>query len=387
MAYFLDIFSAYIIGGMELCAQLYFFLRFLNKRLRPLHFVFCGLLTLVVMRLSYGIACSLTSMVHPFLFSIYSVRAGILCSLLWDIVELFLSLACYIGILKYFSPKERENDIYVMLFSMPVFLIFFMLEYVKKEIYGNDILTDNQGNVLNANHGQMLILQVLAMASLFCILLGYQKMEENFRLNRELSLLTQEENYFRQYVTEAKMHEDETKSFRHDVKNHMVVLKELLRQGEVGQALDYVGDMEELAGKCSFPFCTNHPLADILIHRKLGLAESRGISVCCSLLLPYPCQMRDIDLCIILSNALDNAVKGCGINEEGEKYIRVEGKSQGDFLFIEISNSYDGKKRFREGTGLKNVRAAARKYHGQVNLTVKDGEFCFSVLLSGTGFP
>ncbi|MDE6980208.1 MAG: GHKL domain-containing protein [Lachnospiraceae bacterium] len=387
MAYLADIFSGYIIVGIDLCVQVYFFLRFLKKRVRPLSLVFCGLLTYVIMRLSYGMACSLNGMVHPFLFSLCSVKAGSLCSLLGGFFSLFLSLACYVGILKYFSPVERENDRYVMFFSLPVFLIFFMVEYILREIYGNTIVTDIRGNVLNARHGQMLALQSLAMASLFCVLLGYKKMEENFRLNREFALLTQEERYLYQYAAEAKVHEEETKSFRHDIKNHMVVLGELLRHNKVEQARHYLGEMEELAAQCSFSFCTNHPLADILVNRKLGLAESRGIDVECSLLLPYPCQVRDIDLCIILSNVLDNAVSGCGRANEVEGYIHVTGKYQGDFIFMEVSNSYDGENRIREGTGLKNIRAVAEKYQGRVKVSAEDRAFTISILLNHLHHP
>lgn len=204
----MHIFSVYIVGGIELCSQLYFFLSYLKKSLRPLNLFFSGLLTFSVMWLSYGIVCSLTCMVHPFLFSLFSARAGIMCSILGDVLTLFLSLACYFFILKYFTPEEKKEDKYVMLFLLPVFLIFLLVEYIRREIYGNTILTDSGGNVLNAHHGQMLMLQVLAMASLVCVLMGYKKLEENFRLGRELALLTQAESYLRQYVTEAKMHEE-----------------------------------------------------------------------------------------------------------------------------------------------------------------------------------
>lgn len=52
-------------------------------------------------------------------------------------------------------------------------------------------------------------------------------------------------------------------------------------------------------------------MADILLENKLGLARGCGIETECSLILPYPCPIGDMDLCIILSNALDNAVNYC----------------------------------------------------------------------------
>ena len=58
----------------------------------------------------------------------------------------------------------------------------------------------------------------------------------------------------------------------------------------------------------SFPCSTNNPVVDILVGNKLGIAKSMGIDADCSLLLPYPCDIKDIDICIVLSNALDNAI-------------------------------------------------------------------------------
>ena len=79
----------------------------------------------------------------------------------------------------------------------------------------------------------------------------FARLLQNFRLSTELSLLEQEEHSLNQYV-EAKAHYDKTKSFRHDIKNHIAVVKELLQHGETQQALNYIGDMEEMTGELSF---------------------------------------------------------------------------------------------------------------------------------------
>ena len=107
-----------------------------------------------------------------------------------------------------------------------------------------------------------------------------------------------------------------------------------------------------------------------------------GINVSCSLLLPYPCGLRDIDLCIVLSNALDNAIHACKNMDAGlEKYIRVSGRMQGDFLMMEIENSFDGKGTCKQGTGLSNVKAVAEKYGGTMSIETQDNAFVLHVLL------
>ncbi len=160
------------------------------------------------------------------------------------------------------------------------------------------------------------------------------------------------------------------------------MVKKLLQSGKLKEAVSYIEDMDGMAEKMSFPCSTNNPVVDILVGNKLGIAKSMGIDVDCSLLLPYPCSLRDIDICIVLSNALDNAIQAVKSLDAGiEKYIRVSGRIQGDFLMMEIENSFHGKGAFKKGTGLSNVNAVAEKYGGAMNIETKENVFVLYVLL------
>jgi len=165
-----------------------------------------------------------------------------------------------------------------------------------------------------------------------------------------------EKHSLNQYVEEAKIRYEKTKSFRHDVKN--------------------------LTADMSFPVSTNNHVLDILIGNKLGIAKNNQIVVQCSFIASYPCGIADIDFCIIFSNALDNAISACNrMNHDEQKYIHVTGKVQGDFLLIEISNSYSGRGSLRSGTGLANIKAVAEKYHGAMEVRTDGEKFTLSVLL------
>ncbi len=214
------------------------------------------------------------------------------------------------------------------------------------------------------------------------MMFSYKKLLENFHLHTKLSLLEQEEHSLNQYVAEAKNRYEKTKSFRHDIKNHLAVLKKLLQEGKTEQAVSYMGDMDEITEQLSFLCNTNNPAADILIENKLGMAKNMGIDVSCSLSLQYPCLIRDIDFAVILSNAMDNAVYACkSMDDDDEKYIHVDGKIQGDFILIEIENSCQNKGAFKKGTGLLNIQTVVEKYHGAVDIKAQNHSFLLSVLL------
>ena len=343
--------------------------------------LFYAVLVVEVMQLCYGIVNSLSSILYPLMSAFNQNAVGIVFMLSGNIVSLLLAWLCYHMVWRYFSYYETIEKQYMFQVLIPILMIFIMGEYINSVIYGK-VATGNSGVMVYTNHYQMLVMQLLGMASLFCILLAYKKLLQNFRLSTELSLLEQEEHSLNQYVEEAKNHYEKTKSFRHDIKNHIVVIKNLLQCGKAEQALNYIGDMENMAEELSFPCSTNNPVVDILVGNKLGMAKSMGIDVCCSLLLPHPCGLRDIDVCIILSNALDNAIHACkNMEDNSKKYIHVSGRIQGDFLLMEVENSFQGNGIFKKGTGLSNVKAVVEKYHGAMSVKAQGGVFVLHVML------
>ena len=425
MENYINFFNSYVIGMIQMLTGFYFYRKFLQKRERislyllsaalgcvvmqaapaksiaqyliyTLLLVIIGIficradwksvilyavLTVEIMQLSLGIVNSLSGIVQPKPSYAHRNVSAVL-SILLGIAALVMAVVCYSVACRYFWYYETVEKQYLFMILVPILMIFFMDEYIGSIIYGNITVTNAGGIIVMANHYQMFVIQLFGMASLFCLMFAYKKLLQNFQLRTELSLLEQEERSFKQYVEEARARYEKTKSFRHDIKNHMTVIKDLLRNGDSEEALAYIGDLAEMTEELSFPCSTGSPVADILLGNKLGIAKSIGIAVDCSLILPYPCPVRDIDFGIILSNALDNAIRACrDINGGAETYIRVSGRIQGDFVLMEVENSFQEKGRAGEGTGLSNIRAVTEKYQGAMSIKTQGGSFILSVLL------
>ena len=437
MAEYLDFFNVYIMGAVEMSFQSYFLAKILKKKMwPPFYFLFAvcavivndlvpsgmftGFVVLVflltaygtfichadfkysllyaalameIMLLCSGIVNSLMSLPYPWLPAFFHETDNIAAMLVSEAASLVLTGFCYYMVYRYFSwddfdpvdtPKTTMGMQQMVLIFIPILMIFIMSSYINAIEYDFqfEISVDKGPAEHFFSHGQMLSMYFLGLASLFCILFSYKKLQQSFRFSTEISLMEQQEHSLNQYVEEAKARYDETKSFRHDIRNHIAVVKKLLQNGKLEEAITYVEDLDDMAEKMSFPCSTNNPVVDILVGNKLGIAKSMGIDVDCSLPLPYPCGIRDIDICIVLSNALDNAIHavknlGTGI----EKYIRVSGRIQGDFLMMEIQNSFHGKSAFKKGTGLSNVKKVAEKYGGAMSIETQEHVFVLHVLL------
>ena len=441
MAEYLDFVKIYSISVIETSFQLYFLAKILKKKLwPPAYFLFavcavtvnyflsagmlmgfivfvslltvCGTwachgdlkssllyaaLTTEIMRLCYGIVKSLISLLYPFLPAVFHDAASMAIMLAGEAALLALTGFCYYMVYRYFSDHTTAKMQQMFLIIIPILMIFIMSEYINviEFEFQYEVLEEGGPSGYLLSHWQMLVMHLLGLASLFCILFSYKKLQQNFRLSTELLLLEQEEHSLNQYVEEAKTRYDSTKSFRHDIRNHIAVVKNLLQNGKREEAVSYMEDMDDMAEKMSFPCSTNNPVVDILVGNKLGIAKSMGIDVGCSLLLPYPCGLRDIDICIVLSNALDNAIQACKSPEAGSppalsgacvagcpnRYIQVSGRIQGDFLMMEVENSFHGNSTFKKGTGLSNVKKVAEKYGGAMSIETQENVFVLHVLL------
>lgn len=434
MAEYLDFFNIYVIGLIEGTFQFYFMAKILKKKLLPpFYFLFgvcavivtrflsvgtvtgfvamvflltvCGILvchadfkssllyaalTTEIMLLCYGIVKSLIGLLYAWLPNFFYDTAGIAAMLTSEAASLLLTGVCYYMVYRYFSDYTASEMQQMFLVFIPVLMIFIMSEYINTLSFDYQfvVLEEDGSFEYLLSHWQLLAMHLLGLLSLFCILFSYKKLQQNFRLSTEISLLEQEEHSLNQYVEEAKTRYDETKSFRHDIRNHIAVVKNLLQSGKLEEAVSYMEDMDDMAEKMSFPCSTNNPVVDILVGNKLGIAKSMGIDVDCSLLLPYPCSLKDIDICIILSNALDNAVQAVKRLDAGmEKYIHVSGRIQGDFLMMEIENSFHEKGTFKKGTGLSNVKKVAEKYGGAMSIEAQENKFVLHVLLIHSQHP
>lgn len=342
-----------------------------------------SMLLMEIMALCYGVFNSVTGIISPYVFSAKLTGLSPFFMIVNNLLALGLAYGCCFIICRYLITERAEKNQYVLMITAPLLLIFLMSEYINQKLYSNSIVLDENGVMGAVNHGQMLAMNILGLFSIFSIIFAYNKLLLSFYACARISMLEQETRFQRQYVEEARLRYDKTRGFRHDIKNHFSVIKGLLENGLTDKAVDYINSVNSMSGEFSFSCRTNNPVLDIVIGNKMGIAEGLGIRVSCSLKVPQPCPVDDMDLCIILSNALDNALHECESLDTGlDKHIFISGLCQGDFLLINVENTCKGNKLIKTGTGLSNVKSVAEKYNGSLHLTCRDSVFSFSILLN-----
>ncbi len=335
-----------------------------------------AVLAFYVSQLSLGIINSVEAALFP-----RFIGSPLLYLLLLAAQVLFFTLCtgCYYAVLKLLAWTEDSQTPYI---GLPLFpgLFFFASElYILETAYSFFAPIVSLEEV--GKHSTLLLLQVMGSAALLCTLYAYRQLCQGFQAQAELQSLTQAAHTQKVYITEAQARYEQTRSFRHDIKNHLSVLDGLLRSGKLEEGREYLKKLEAVSEALSFPYQTGNPVVDILLGEKLGLAKEIVSEV--SLVLPKPCGIDDFDLCVLFANALDNAIAACRAHD-GAKAIRISGKQQGDFYMLTFENTCSDAPLPPAGTGLSNIKAVAEKYHGAL-LTEKNGQrFYLSVLLNAS---
>ena len=134
---------------------------------------------------------------------------------------------------------------------------------------------------------------------------------------------------------------------------------------------------------------THNPLLDSILSKKYEEAAQKGVTVYFDL-----CDLKEIpfdgmDMVIVLSNLLDNAIRAAAqalppevhvrIRKTPEEYlISVRNRVQEDLLLEEGKLPGTTKKESGHGMGLANVQDVLRKYGAEYTVSCRDRWFRFT---------
>lgn len=169
----------------------------------------------------------------------------------------------------------------------------------------------------------------------------------------------------------------ELQKFRHDYNNHLTVMQDLAGRKRYEELAKYVGQLGEIQAKRNF-ISTDNIICDAIVNQYYSKCRESGIQFSVIGKMPPGVDILETDLCIMLSNGVENAYEAA-IQCEGEKSIEIKIRSQANFTFIEIINSVDGsvsiedgfikttkEEKVNHGFGIKNMREAALRSGGSV---------------------
>ena len=238
---------------------------------------------------------------------------------------------------------------------------------------------------------------VMSIALLFLLflfntifLLMANSLNKNARLQQENQFLSMQQ----QRYESLKAAIEEARQARHDMRHQLNQISALAETGDLDGLKAYLAKTAARIPDLDMNFCENRA-ADSVVGYYCALAKREGIPFCARLDLPQTLPVDEMDMCLVLSNLLENAFEASLRTAPARRKIEITAYVHAErLLLVEVENAFDGavheksgvfrsSKRRENGIGIQSVRHIAEKTGGASTFTYQNGIFSAKVMLCG----
>ena len=286
---------------------------------------FLIILILVDALVSLGIDLTLS---HILINNINPLLYNFLKTTIFSIVIL-----CSFSFIKsFFKVNSKIMDI-KQNFVLSIFLPFFsiLVPYII-------IILDNVLNTAFTNYISLFISLGLIFLNVYLIKL-YEYLYKNNSLKNQLEILKEQSKMQLSYYESLSNKQIELKHYIHDVKRHIQTIQNLYATNQSELADQYIFDLYGVLQKFQYYFTSENKVLEILINDKIRKAKELNIEVSAiDNTISNLSFIKNIDLVLILSNLIDNAIDAAV--ECDEKYININIDNHYQLVYITIQNPY-----------------------------------------------
>lgn len=315
---------------------------------------------------------------------IVAVLAG--DSVMQDIAELSMTLPILLILLWRIAPAVRSVSHYPISFQC-------LFGIVPALYYGFDYLTRIYTNLLL--DGVLVAVEfmpfVCSVAYLFFLVRTSRAQQVYHWLEQTQAILNMQIEQAVREIAALRESQEKTSVYRHDMRHHMQYLSSCIENGQLKQAQIYIQEIcSEIAANRVTVFCENEA-ANLIFSTFAKRADDSGILMQVRAEIPQLISVSENDLCVLLSNALENALHAC--KDEKEKghagIIEVVVYVENEKLFLQITNTcgeditFAGgipvTNRSGHGIGVRSICAIVERYEGIYAFLVENGQFILRV--------
>ncbi len=252
--------------------------------------------------------------------------------------------------------------------------------------------------ILDADHNCFSLSSQLC--KLLLILFFFQAVLEMIqslaRQDGELHALTMREEYAIRNMEIMRQSQEETRSQRHELNHHMLALEEMLAHNQVEQAADYIRSLRERVSSLPSGAYSENLVINAVAGQYLNTAKAEGIKVDVDIKTGKSIPMKDEDLCVLLTNILENALEACrAMEDKSSRFIFLRISASEEHMALTCENSTDTSIPVTEndvipsskpdasnhGYGIPAIRRIVDKYYGILKLSRQNGSFLVKVSL------
>lgn len=307
------------------------------------------------------------------------------------LVRLILFLIILFVLRRYVRPLYRQIiEHWNVFFFVAAALTAAFVYYI---VSGEDIVRTLTEQAVPMN---LLVLITVAAYVSICYSLStlsreYTLREENLRMQNNQELLHLSASAMAERIKLLDEIRQQSRITAHDRRHFNNTLLELLEQRKTEEATAFLRRQAGMEPARVKNYCEN-TVVNAAVCYYAGLAENKGILTEISLDIPDALPVDSLELALVLSNLMENAVHACEVLEKDrERYIHFTCRHAGR-LALEISNPCNGSAGLDEngrpvakdsghGIGTKSVLAFAERHAAEVLYQIADSIFRVRMLI------
>ena len=302
--------------------------------------------------------------------------------------ELALTLPLLLGLLYFVAPAVRTIAGYKPAMQVRFGLIpavGYLFDYLTR-IY-TDLLA--QGTPAAVEFMPF----VCCVAYLAFVLRSSAENETRLRLEQTQENLHLQVTQATREIASLRESERRASTYRHDLRHHMQYLAGCIENGRTEQAQAYIREVcAEIESQKVRVFCENETV-NLILSAFAGRAEESGVPLRVRAEVHHCIPVAETDLCVLLSNALENALHACQrLRQTGEPCdIELVVYEKSGKFFLQVTNTCPPGVTFEKGLpvtrepghgiGVRSICSIAERYNGMYSFSEKDGRFVLRVSL------
>jgi signal transduction histidine kinase len=187
-------------------------------------------------------------------------------------------------------------------------------------------------------------------------------------------------------IEQLKKMQEQSVIYRHDLLHHLNYISSCIESEKTQDALSYIDEIcTDIHYQKVETYCENNAI-NLIIASYIAKAKKANIKVNFDLQIPAEVRIPITDLCIILANAMDNAIHACEkIQQSDKRSIYIAARMQKNKLFFKIENSFEGTiefednlpkaKEYGHGIGTRSIALVVNKHNGNFSFEAKNNIF------------
>lgn len=174
---------------------------------------------------------------------------------------------------------------------------------------------------------------------------------------------------------------EETRKWKHDIKNHIYTSIGFLQEGHPKDAETYLTNLVGSIQTSTFAIQSGNAILDAVLSTKISECIKKDITVHLDISIPDK-YMKSIDVCSIIGNLMDNAINACELLPNDNRDIWIRLKPTKTFITLTVKNPIPPKeaelarkerqKGELHGIGLKQIKKRVASYNGIYLQTIEN---------------